>query len=92
VVVNDVPKNGRYGYYGASGYYGKSDASRRRKVRSRTSGTEASVVMTTSVSPADSNHPGGIEEYRSSRDKTAIKDREPAAADIASETLVNSNK
>lgn len=91
VVVNDVPKNGRYGYYGASGYYGKSDASRSRKVRNRTSSTEASVVVTASGSPADSDNPGVIKHYRSSRDKIAIEDKEPAVADTASETLVNSN-
>jgi succinoglycan biosynthesis transport protein ExoP len=92
VVVNDVPKNGRYGYYGANGYYGRSNASRPRRTRSATGCTEPSVLATAPESPAGSDDPSRIVEHGSYRDQTAIKDREPAAADIASEKLVSLNK
>lgn len=92
VVVNDVPKNGRYGYYGAKGYYGQSEPSRPRKIRSEASRMEAPIALRASESPADQDRSVRIEEYGSSRDKAAIMDRESAAAQITSETLVNSNK
>ncbi len=91
VVVNDVPKNGRYGYYGTNGYYRRSDASRPRRTSSGTSRAERPVIATASESPAGSDNREAIGEHRSVRDETAIKDREPAATDTTSEKLVRSN-
>jgi polysaccharide biosynthesis transport protein len=91
VVVNDVPKSGRYGYYAASGYYGRSGASRQRKTTGRTGGIEPPVVATASESPAGPDKASTTLEHTSYGGKTAIKDREPAVADTASEKLVSSN-
>jgi succinoglycan biosynthesis transport protein ExoP len=45
VVVNDVPKNGRYGYYGGDGYYNSSNGAGSRKDKTIASHTKSAVIV-----------------------------------------------
>ena len=45
VVVNDVPKNGRYGYYGGDGYYKSGNGDGSRKNKTSTSHTKSAVIV-----------------------------------------------
>ena len=58
VVVNDVPKNGRYGYYGGEGYYDSGNGAGSRKKKTSTSHTKSAVIVTRSERPESSGNSG----------------------------------
>jgi capsular exopolysaccharide synthesis family protein len=60
VVVNDVPKNGRYGYYGGDGYYDSDNGAGSRKNKTSTSYTKSSVIVTGSKHPEKSVNSGSL--------------------------------
>jgi len=60
VVVNDVPKNGRYGYYGGNGYYDSGNRAGSRKNKASTSLPKPAVVITRSEHPERSDKSGSL--------------------------------
>jgi len=60
VVVNDVPKNGRYGYYGGNGYYDSGNRAGSRKNKTSTSLPKPAVVITRSEHPEHSDKSGSL--------------------------------
>ncbi len=60
VVVNDVPKNGRYGYYGGNGYYDSGNKTGSRKNKTSTSLPKPAVVITRSEHPERSDKSGSL--------------------------------
>jgi Mrp family chromosome partitioning ATPase len=60
VVVNDAPKNGRYGYYGDKGYYDSGNDAGSRKNKTSTSLPKSAVVITRSERPESSGSSGSL--------------------------------
>lgn len=60
VVVNDVPKNGRYGYYGGNGYYDSGNRAGSRKNKTSTSLPKPAVVITRSEHPEHPDKSGSL--------------------------------
>ena len=58
VVVNDVPKNGRYGYYGGDGYYDSGNGAGSRKNKTSTSHPKSAVNIARSKHPESSSNSG----------------------------------
>jgi succinoglycan biosynthesis transport protein ExoP len=94
VVVNDVPKNERYGFYGGDGYYNGAKRAGSHK-NERTTGHQKSAVddVKRSQRPARSNNPGlqSIVEINSSEDKTVAARKESPAVMTAANEVVSAN-
>jgi succinoglycan biosynthesis transport protein ExoP len=89
VVVNDVPKNGRYGYYGGDGYYSSgSDAGFRKNKRKF--GYKKSIVV---EGPVFSRNSGlhRIIELASRKNKNSAAHRESVATTTSSDSALSPN-
>jgi len=60
VVVNDVPKNGHYGYYGGDGYYNSRHGTGSQKNKTSTSHTKSALLVTRSERPQSSGNSGSL--------------------------------
>jgi capsular exopolysaccharide synthesis family protein len=92
VVINDVPKNGRFGYFGCDGYYNDDNGAGSRKNR-REIGYQKPVVVEKSEHPARSGNSETqrIVEIISSKKKTAVAQRESTAVMTVSDKTINLN-
>jgi hypothetical protein len=86
VVVNDVPKNGRFGYSGGNGYYTDSSSSRRMIgfQKSDTVGKRRELCARLGNSASQR-----IVEIASPKKKIVAADRKPAAVSAASDKTEN---
>lgn len=82
VVVNDVPKNGRYGYYGGNGYYSDAKGGGSRKNKIKIGYQQTAVIVEKSEHPARSDNSGSqrIVEITSCKKKAVTRHKEPAEA------------
>lgn len=89
VVVNDVPKNGRYGYCGNDGYYSSGNNAGFLKSRRKFDYIKSIVVE----KPIFSNSPGirGIVELTSGKQESSAAHGESVAVMTASDRAVSSN-
>jgi capsular exopolysaccharide synthesis family protein len=60
VVVNDVPKNGRFGYYGGEGYYNSGNGAGSRKNKTSTSHIKSAVNVAGSGRSESSGNSGSL--------------------------------
>ena len=92
VVVNDVPKNGRFGYFGGDGYYSDDNGTGSRKNK-RKIGYQKPVVVEKPEHPARSNNSETqrIVGIISSRKKTVAAQGESTAVMAASDKTVSLN-
>src|SRR4030043_137296 len=60
VVVNEVPKNGHYGYYGGDGYYNSRHGTGTQKNKTSTSHTKSALLVTRSERPQSSGNSGSL--------------------------------
>jgi len=91
VVVNDVPKNGRFGYYGGDGYYKdskKTGYGRRMKGFQKSDLAGKRRELCARLGNSGSQR---IVEIASPKKKTAAADRKSAAVTTASEKTENLN-
>jgi len=85
LVVNDVPKSGRYGFYGGNGYYKKTNKSGLHKVKEQISYQESPVDAVKAEYPAQSNKSGSLsmaerQKVLPVRKKAVSKRKEPVKA------------
>jgi len=82
VVVNDVPKNGRYGYYGGDGYYNDANGAGSRKNKRKIGYQKSAVVVERLEHPARSDNSGSqrIVEITSRKKKAVTRHKEAAEA------------
>ncbi|MFC1792585.1 GumC family protein [Planctomycetota bacterium] len=92
VVINDVPKNGRFGYFGGDGYYNDDNGAGSRKNR-RKIGFPKPVIVEKSEHPARSGNSETqrIVEIISSKKKTVAAKRESTAVMTVSDKTINLN-
>jgi capsular exopolysaccharide synthesis family protein len=60
VVVNDVPKNGRFGYYGGKGYYDSGNGAGLRRNKTGIRRTKSAVIVARSEHPDSSVNSGSL--------------------------------
>ncbi len=82
VVVNDVPRNGRYGYFGSDEYYSNANGAGPRKNKRKIGNQNPAFVIERPEHPARSNNSGSqrIVEITSCKKKAVTRHKEPAKA------------
>ena len=60
VVVNDVPRNGRYGYFAGDGYYDNTSGAGSRKNKRKISYRKPAVIVEKPEHPAHSDNSGSL--------------------------------
>ncbi|MHC4438248.1 MAG: GumC family protein [Planctomycetota bacterium] len=88
VVVNDVPKNGRFGYYGGDGYYKDNTSSRRMSGFQRSEMVDKRQELCARLGNSASQR---IVEIASPKKKILAANRKSAAVKTASDETENLN-